>query len=205
MFKERCDDRFTRFLARDDGRKQQLFLLTKVWDRRRVEEGQERRCASRRVRAVGGPPQTARRDQRVVVIVRQRDQSRMAFHSANVAASCGCAASSLVKPNRRTRGQDMRCGSCDAQEMRALTHRRCIARRHTRSNGERGDERCGGAKNRRAAKHDFLSVRQRSASSCAAWVRYVLRRMQLRGLTLEDVVAQTEQSVVASLILRTAA
>jgi hypothetical protein len=44
------------------------------------EEAQERRCDRRRFRSIGGPAKPAGLDQRVVVVVRERDERWMSLH-----------------------------------------------------------------------------------------------------------------------------
>jgi hypothetical protein len=74
-------DEWPRLIDGGNERKQCLFLLAKVRNADGGEEIGERR--SHRlgiVVAAGSAPETPRLDERVVVVVRQRDQGRVALH-----------------------------------------------------------------------------------------------------------------------------
>src|SRR5690242_12212872 len=80
-----------------DVRKQEFLLLAEMWDGLRCEESQEGCCLPRRLSAVCSTTQVAGSDQRVVMVVRERDQSRVPFHSLSVAVPLR----QLTLPSRR--------------------------------------------------------------------------------------------------------
>ena len=78
MVEERPDEQRPGFLGARDERKQQLFLLAEVRDDRGREVAAERGGGSGGILVgVGRAAQTPRLDQRVVMVVRERDQRRM--------------------------------------------------------------------------------------------------------------------------------
>ena len=88
MVEERFHDQRTSLIRGGDEREQRLFLLTKVRHAVGGKEVAERRSHGFRiVVAVGGISETPRFNERVVVVMRQRDQGGMALNARTVAAT----------------------------------------------------------------------------------------------------------------------
>jgi hypothetical protein len=77
---------FARFLAIDDARKEQLFLLAKMPHCHVGEEAHECLRCRDRLRTGGCTAEPSRLDQRSVVIVRERNQGGMTLHLSSLAA-----------------------------------------------------------------------------------------------------------------------
>ncbi len=86
VLQEHLGDKIACLLAVDDAGKQQLLLQAEMWDSFGREEGQELCHLLRWIGTLRGSAQATGRDQRVVVIMRKRDQCRVPFHSARAAA-----------------------------------------------------------------------------------------------------------------------
>ena len=81
MLEEGLDNQLARLFGVGDARKQQFLLLAKVWHHGRSEKNQERRDRRHGVRRVRATAEAPGRDQGFMVVMRERDQRPMPFHS----------------------------------------------------------------------------------------------------------------------------
>ena len=86
VVEEHLDEQGPEVLPIGHERKETLFLFPEVGHRHFRVEPRESDCLGGRLLSVCGAAQTARRHERVMVIVRERDECRMAFDLATVPA-----------------------------------------------------------------------------------------------------------------------